>query len=54
MAAGGGCESYVLRRMNEAYKKRKKKARGALKSVLNKRGFGVNAKKCLRAPYGSN
>ena len=42
MAGDGGCERYVVHRMNEGYR-----AWGALKSVLSYRGFGINAKKCL-------
>ena len=42
MAADGGCESDVVDRTNEGYR-----SRGELKSVLNKRGSGINVKKCL-------
>ena len=42
VAADGGCERHVVRRMNEGYR-----ARGALKSVLSNRGWGIKAKKCL-------
>ena len=42
MAADGGWESDVVRRMNEGYI-----AWGALKSVLRNRGLGIKAKKCL-------
>ena len=42
VAADGGCERYVVHRMNEEYR-----ASGALKSVLSNRGLGINAKKCL-------
>ena len=42
MAADRGCERDVVQRMNEEYR-----ACGALKSVLNNRGLGINAKKCL-------
>ena len=41
-AADGGCERYVVHRMNEGYR-----AWGALKSVLNNRGLGIKVKKCL-------
>ena len=40
-ADGELCDNYVLNIMNEF------KWWGALKSVLTKRGFGKNAKKCL-------
>ena len=33
---------YILHRMNEGYR-----ARGALKSVMSKRGLGIKAKNCL-------
>ena len=42
VAADGGCERYVVHRMNEGYR-----AWGALKSVLSNRGWGIKAKKCL-------
>ena len=42
MAADGGYERDVVHRMNEGYR-----AWGALKSVLNNRGLGIKAKKCL-------
>ena len=42
VAADGGCERYVVHRMNEGYR-----AWGALKSVLSNRGLGIKAKKCL-------
>ena len=42
VAAEGGCERYVVQRMNEGYR-----AWGVLKSVLNNRGLGIKAKKCL-------
>ena len=42
MAADGGCERDVVHRMNEGYRVWR-----ALKSVLNNRGFGIKAKKCL-------
>ena len=42
VAADGGCERYVVQRMNEGYR-----TWGALKSVLSKRGFGIKAKKSL-------
>ena len=42
VAADGGCERDVVHRMNEGYRER-----GALKSVLSNRGFGIKAKKCL-------
>ena len=41
-AADGGCEEDVVQRMNEGYK-----ALGALRSVLRKMGFWINANKCL-------
>ena len=42
VAADGGCERVVVDRMNEGYR-----AWGALKSILNNRGFEIKAKKCL-------
>ena len=42
MAADGGCEKDVVRRMNEGYG-----AWLALKSVLSIRVLGIKAKKCL-------
>ena len=42
VATDGKCERDVVHRMNEGYR-----AWGALKSVLSKRGLGINAKKCL-------
>ena len=42
VAADGGCEKYVVQRMNERYK-----AWEALKSVLSNRGLGIKSKKCL-------
>ena len=42
VAADGGCERYVVRRMNQGYR-----AWGVLKSVLSNRGLGIKAKKCL-------
>ena len=42
MAADGGCERDVVHRMNAVYR-----ARGAQKSVLSNRGFGIKAKKCI-------
>ena len=42
VAADGGYERDVVRRMNEGYR-----AWGALKSVLSNRGLGIKAKKCL-------
>ena len=42
VAADGGCERDVVHRMNEGYR-----AWGALKSVLNNRRLGINAKKCI-------
>ena len=42
VAADRGCERDVVHRMNEGYR-----AWGGLKSVLNNRGFGIKAKKCL-------
>ena len=41
VAVDGGCERDVVHRMNEGYR-----AWGALKSVLNNRGMGINWK-CL-------
>ena len=41
VAADGGCGRDVVHRMNEGY------IWGALKSVLDNRGLGINAKKCL-------
>ena len=45
VAADGGYEKEVVHRMNEGYR-----AWGALKSVLNNRGLGIKAKKCI---YGA-
>ena len=42
VAADGGCEIDVARRMNEGYR-----AWGALKTVLSNRRLGIKAKKCL-------
>ena len=42
MTADGGCEWDVIHGMNAGYR-----AWGALKSVLNKRRMGINAKKYL-------
>ena len=42
VAADGGCERDVVHRMNGKYI-----AWGALKCVLNNRGLGIKAKKCL-------
>ena len=42
MAMDGGCKRDVLHRMNEEYT-----AWGALKNLLSKRRFGINATKCL-------
>ena len=42
VAADGGCERDVVRRMNEGYG-----TLGALKSVLSHRGLGIKAKRCL-------
>ena len=42
VAAGGGCESDVVHRLNEGFK-----AWGAMKSVLCYRGLGIKVKKCL-------
>ena len=42
VAEDGGCERDVVHRMDEGYR-----AWGALKSVLNNRGLGIKAKKCL-------
>ena len=42
MAADGGCEMDVVRRLNEGYR-----AWRALKIVLSNRGLGIKAKKCL-------
>ena len=42
VAADGGCESDVVRSMNDGYR-----ALEALKSVLSNRGLGIKAKKCL-------
>ena len=42
MAADGGCEMNAVHGMNERYR-----ACGALKSVLNNRAVGINAKKCI-------
>ena len=45
VTADGGCERDVVYRMNEGY--RLNRACGALKSVLNNKGLGIKAKKCL-------
>ena len=42
VAADGGCERDVEKRMNEGYR-----AWGALKSARTNRGLGIKAKKCL-------
>ena len=42
MAVDGGCEMYVVHRMNEGYK-----AWIALKSAMSKRELGINARKSL-------
>ena len=42
VAADGGCERDVVRRMNEGYR-----AWGALKSVRSIRGLEIKVKKCL-------
>ena len=42
VATDGGCEKDVVHRMNEG-----DRAWRALKSVLNNRGLGIKAKKCL-------
>ena len=42
VAADGRCERDVVHRINEGYR-----AWGELKSVLNNRGLGIKAKKCL-------
>ena len=42
MAVDGGSERNAVHRMNEGYR-----AWRALKSVLDNRGLGINAKKCL-------
>ena len=42
VAADGGCESYVVHRMNEGYR-----VWGTLKRVLCNRGLGIKVKKCL-------
>ena len=42
VAADGGCESDVARRMNKGYR-----AWEAQKSALSNRGLGIKAKKCL-------
>ena len=42
MTANEGCERDVVHKMNEGYR-----AWEAPKSVLNNRGLGINAKKCL-------
>ena len=42
MAADGGCERAVEKRMKEEYR-----AFGALKSLLSNRRLGIRAKKCL-------
>ena len=42
MAVDGGCGRDVVHRMNEEYR-----AWGAVKNVLNNRGLGINAQKCL-------
>ena len=46
MAADGGCVRDVVHRMNDEYT-----AWGALKSVLNNRGLGINAKNCLNGVF---
>ena len=38
VATDGGCEDYVVHRMNEGYR-----TWGALKSVLSNRGLGIKA-----------
>ena len=43
VAADEGFERYVEHRMNDGYR-----AWVALKTVLNNRGLGINAKKCTR------
>ena len=42
MAAGGGCETEVVIRMNEGYR-----AWRAQKSVLSHRGLGIKANECV-------
>ena len=42
VAVDGGCERDVVHRMNDGYR-----TWGALKGVLNNRGLGIKAKKCL-------
>ena len=42
VTADGGCERYVLHRINEGYR-----VWGALKSELSNRGLGIKAKTCL-------
>ena len=42
VAADGGWERDVVHRMNKGHR-----AWGALKSVLNNKGLGINAKRCL-------
>ena len=42
VSADGGCERSGVHRINEGYR-----VLGALKSVLNNRGLGIMAKKCL-------
>ena len=42
MAADGGCERDVTRRMNEG-----NRAWGAMKIVLSNRGLGIKAYKCV-------
>ena len=42
VAADRGCERHVVHRMNEGFR-----AWGALKSVMNDRGLGIKAKKCI-------
>ena len=42
VAADGGCERYVVHRINEVCR-----AWGTLKSVPNNKGLGLKAKKCI-------
>ena len=42
LATDGGCERDVIHRLNEGYRAWK-----AQKDVLNNRGLGINAKKCI-------
>ena len=42
VAGDGGCDSYVVHRINEGYS-----AWGAMKRVLSNRGLGITAKKCI-------